>query len=86
MHPISCGLSSSARVTAMQQISSHGLFDLDIQAEGDTWIDDHHTNEDLGELSMQTLAVKEHAMQLLLPWLACCGTPLTGIVHSTKGE
>ena len=82
MHPISCRLSPSAHVTAMQQISSHGLFDLDIQAEGDTWIDDHHTNEDLGELSMQTLAVKVHAMQLLL----FCGTPLTGIVHSTKGE
>lgn len=32
----------------MQQIASHGLFDLDIEAEGDTWIDDHHTNEDLG--------------------------------------
>lgn len=31
----------------MDQLSSHGLFDLDIEAEGDTWIDDHHTNEDL---------------------------------------
>lgn len=31
-----------------QQIASHGLFDLDIEAQGDTWIDDHHTNEDLG--------------------------------------
>lgn len=34
----------------LQQISSHGLFDLNIAAEGDTWIDDHHTNEDLGML------------------------------------
>ena len=60
----------------MQQISSHGLFDLDIQAEGDTWIDDHHTNEDLGEISMQSWVAKVHAMQLLLPWLAqaCSGT------------
>ena len=33
----------------LQQIASHGLFDLDIEAEGDTWIDDHHTNEDLGK-------------------------------------
>lgn len=32
----------------LQQIASHGLFDLAIEAEGDTWIDDHHTNEDLG--------------------------------------
>ncbi|KAL3143083.1 hypothetical protein ABBQ38_003357 [Trebouxia sp. C0009 RCD-2024] len=31
----------------LDQIASHGLFDLDIEAQGDTWIDDHHTNEDL---------------------------------------
>ena len=30
-----------------QQLSSHGLFDVVIDAEGDTWIDDHHTNEDI---------------------------------------
>ena len=54
MLPTSFRPSLSSCVTAMQQISSHGLFDLDIQAEGDTWIDDHHTNEDLGELSMQS--------------------------------
>lgn len=28
--------------------SRHGLFDLDINAEGDTGIDDHHTVEDIG--------------------------------------
>ncbi len=32
----------------LHQISSHGLFDLKIQAIGDTHIDDHHTNEDVG--------------------------------------
>jgi imidazoleglycerol-phosphate dehydratase len=32
----------------LHQISSHGLFDLDIQATGDLHIDDHHTNEDVG--------------------------------------
>lgn len=32
----------------LHQISSHGLFDLDIQATGDIEIDDHHTNEDVG--------------------------------------
>lgn len=37
-------------VPCLQQIASHGLFDLNIEAEGDTWIDDHHTNEDLGML------------------------------------
>jgi imidazoleglycerol-phosphate dehydratase len=32
----------------LHQISSHGLLDLDIQAQGDIEIDDHHTNEDVG--------------------------------------
>ncbi len=32
----------------LHQIASHGLFDLDIKAEGDVEIDDHHTNEDVG--------------------------------------
>jgi imidazoleglycerol-phosphate dehydratase len=32
----------------IQQIASHGLFDLDVQATGDWQIDDHHTNEDVG--------------------------------------
>ena len=32
----------------MDQIARHGLVDLDIQATGDTHIDDHHTVEDIG--------------------------------------
>jgi imidazoleglycerol-phosphate dehydratase len=32
----------------LDQISRHGLVDLDIQATGDTEIDDHHTVEDIG--------------------------------------
>jgi imidazoleglycerol-phosphate dehydratase len=32
----------------LYQICSHGLIDLDIQATGDLYIDDHHTNEDVG--------------------------------------
>ena len=28
--------------------SKHGLFDLDIKAKGDTFIDEHHTVEDIG--------------------------------------
>ncbi len=40
----------------LHQISSHGLIDLDIQANGDTHIDDHHTNEDVGISIGQALA------------------------------
>lgn len=32
----------------LEQISRHGLIDLDIKANGDTDIDDHHTVEDIG--------------------------------------
>jgi len=31
----------------LDQLASHGLFNVMVQAEGDTWIDDHHTNEDI---------------------------------------
>lgn len=32
----------------LEQISRHGLIDLDIKAKGDLQIDDHHTVEDIG--------------------------------------
>ncbi|MEL7503032.1 MAG: imidazoleglycerol-phosphate dehydratase HisB [Cyanobacteria bacterium J06554_6] len=32
----------------LNQIASHGLFDLEVRAQGDLEIDDHHTNEDVG--------------------------------------
>ena len=32
----------------LDQIARHGLIDLDVQATGDTHIDDHHTVEDIG--------------------------------------
>lgn len=32
----------------LDQISSHGLIDLQVRATGDVEIDDHHTNEDVG--------------------------------------
>ncbi len=32
----------------LHQLSSHGLFDIEVIAKGDTHIDDHHTNEDVG--------------------------------------
>ena len=32
----------------MDQIARHGLIDINIKANGDTHIDDHHTVEDIG--------------------------------------
>ena len=32
----------------LNQISAHGLIDLNVRATGDIEIDDHHTNEDVG--------------------------------------
>jgi imidazoleglycerol-phosphate dehydratase len=32
----------------LDQVARHGLVDLDIRAQGDTHIDDHHTVEDIG--------------------------------------
>lgn len=32
----------------LDQISSHGLIDLEVRSIGDIQIDDHHTNEDVG--------------------------------------
>jgi len=32
----------------LSHISKHGVFDLEVQAEGDLWIDQHHTVEDCG--------------------------------------
>lgn len=40
----------------LHQIASHGLFDLEISASGDTHIDDHHTNEDVGIAVGQALS------------------------------
>lgn len=31
----------------LDQLASHGLFDVFVEAQGDTWIDDHHTVEDI---------------------------------------
>ncbi|MCM8596280.1 imidazoleglycerol-phosphate dehydratase HisB [Accumulibacter sp.] len=40
----------------LEQISRHGLIDLDIEAEGDLHIDAHHTVEDIGITLGQALA------------------------------
>lgn len=38
------------------QLASHGLLDLEIRAQGDIQIDDHHTNEDVGIALGQAIA------------------------------
>jgi imidazoleglycerol-phosphate dehydratase len=40
----------------LDQIARHGLVDLEIKAEGDTHIDDHHTVEDIGITLGQAVA------------------------------
>jgi imidazoleglycerol-phosphate dehydratase len=40
----------------LSSMAKHGLFDLTLQAKGDTQIDDHHTIEDLGIALGQSLA------------------------------
>ena len=40
----------------LHQLASHGLLDLKIKASGDTQIDDHHSNEDVGIAVGQALA------------------------------
>ncbi len=40
----------------LDQVARHGRMDLDITAEGDTHIDDHHTVEDVGITLGQALA------------------------------
>jgi imidazoleglycerol-phosphate dehydratase len=40
----------------LEQVARHGLFDLDIQAQGDLHIDAHHTVEDIGITLGQAVA------------------------------
>jgi imidazoleglycerol-phosphate dehydratase len=40
----------------LDQVARHGLIDLDIKAEGDLHIDDHHTVEDIGITLGQAVA------------------------------
>ena len=40
----------------LDQIARHGLIDLDIKADGDLHIDDHHTVEDIGITMGQAFA------------------------------
>jgi hypothetical protein len=51
----------------LQQLASHGLFDVYVKATGDTHIDDHHSNEDIA-LAIGTVIItfQEYLLFLLL--------------------
>ena len=40
----------------VEQISRHGLIDIDLKAKGDLHIDDHHTTEDSGYVLGEAIA------------------------------
>jgi len=64
-----------------QQLASHGLFDLTIQAAGDTWIDDHHTNEDVG-LALGTALAQALGDRRGIARFGDCAAPLDeALVH-----
>lgn len=63
----------------LDQIASHGLFDVYVEAEGDTWIDDHHTVEDialaLGSAFSQALGDRKGIHRCVAQTTACSGVP-----------
>lgn len=56
----------------MDQIASHGLFDLKVIADGDTHIDDHHTCEDIALALGQALSQVGSKEEANLCWLKSC--------------
>ncbi|KAL0457211.1 UNVERIFIED_CONTAM: Imidazoleglycerol-phosphate dehydratase, chloroplastic [Sesamum latifolium] len=52
----------------LDQLASHGLFDVHVKATGDTHIDDHHTNEDvalaIGTALLQALGIEKESTGL----------------------
>ncbi len=69
-------------------MARHGLFDLDVQAEGDLYVDGHHTAEDtgivLGQAILESLGDKAGIKRyghMILPMdetLALCAVDLSG--------
>ena len=50
----------------LQQLASHGLFDVTVRATGDTWIDDHHICEDIALALGGALSQVPSAAQCML--------------------
>lgn len=57
----------------LEQVARHGLLDLEIEAEGDVQVDDHHTVEDvgivLGEALRQALGDKSGIVRYGSAWI-----------------
>ena len=50
----------------------HGRFDLDITCSGDTWVDDHHTTEDVGIALGQAFAQALDDKRGITRYGSCC--------------
>ena len=56
----------------LDQIARHGLVDLEIEADGDTHIDDHHTVEDVGIALGQALSKALGDKRGIRRWMRRC--------------
>ena len=70
----------------LHQISSHGLIDLEINAVGDTHIDDHHTNEDVGiadgiDLQIDQAMAADLVKHVIEEWHPCAGLARTTAIQ-----
>jgi imidazoleglycerol-phosphate dehydratase len=73
----------------LQQLSSHGLFDLQVSATGDTHIDDHHSNEDVGIAIGQALALalgERRGIQRFAHFVAPLDEALVQVVLDCSGR
>lgn len=72
----------------VQQLASHGLFDVHVKATGDIHIDDHHTNEDVAlaigtVINLLTILLITYLITVSFPFLLLlvCFTFFCLIVH-----
>ena len=67
----------------LEQISRHGLIDLDLKAKGDLHIDDHHTTEDSGYVLGDAIAkaLGEMDTELFKEWFQAFSQALGANIH-----